>query len=98
MVGFLKKLFGGEEAADGAAKGARGDPVDYKGFTIEPAPYPEGGQHQLAGYISKTIEGEHREHHFVRADRFAAREEAERFAVVKAKQIIDEQGEAVLRE
>lgn len=91
-MSFLKSLFGGGKPG-GAATGAS---TEHKGFTITAAPYQEGGQWQLAGVISREIAGERREKRFVRADRFAAREEAESRALDKGRQLVDEQGDKVL--
>ena len=62
---------------------------------IRPAPYLEGGEYQVAGVIEKTVEGTTRTHSFVRADRMASPEEAVSFTVLKARQIIDQQGERI---
>jgi hypothetical protein len=90
-MSFLKKLFGGgaaKEEAAGAAKTA-----GHKGFTIEARPYAEGGQWQLAGVIWKDVDGARKEHRFVRADKFTDQGEAADIALVKGRQIIDEQGD-----
>jgi hypothetical protein len=89
-MSFLKSLFGGGKP-DGPAAPAASE--DYKGFTIEAAPYLEGGQYQLAGVIKKEIDGALREHRFVRADRFSSMDDAAQFTLVKGRQIIDQQGE-----
>ena len=67
--------------------------AEHKGFTIEARPYKEGGQFQLAGVISKEIGGVRKEHKYIRADRFTSLDEAADIALVKGRQIIDEQGE-----
>jgi hypothetical protein len=91
-MSFFKKLFGsGGTAAEAAPKSLKS--VEHKGFMIEAQPYKEGGQFQLAGMITKQIEGVRREHKFVRADRFTSADEAADFAISKGRQIIDEQGE-----
>jgi len=93
-MSFFKKLFGGGAAATSDA------PVKtttHNGYTIEARPYKEGGQFQLAGVISKEIDGVRKEHRFVRADRFTSIEEAADIALVKGKQIIDEQGAQIFR-
>jgi hypothetical protein len=88
-MSFLKSLFGGgSQSSDAPATTA-----EHKGFTISAAPYQEEGQWQLAGVISKDIDGQRKERRFVRADRFASREEAAKLAIEKGRQIIDEQGE-----
>jgi hypothetical protein len=71
--------------------------AEYKGFIIEARPYAEGGQYQTAGVISKDIDGIRKEHKFVRADRFAARDDAVDFCLAKGRQIIDEQGDSLFR-
>ena len=93
-MSFFKKLFGGggTPAAPKAVKSA-----EHKGFTIEAKPYKEGGQFQLAGVISKEIDGVRKEHKYVRADRFTSIDEAAEIALVKGRQIIDEQGENIFR-
>ena len=94
-MGLLSKLFGGGGGEAAAAK--EGDAVDYNGFSIHPAARPQGGQWLTAGVIRKEIGGEVKEHHFVRADTHASAESANDFAVVKGRQIIDEQGERLFR-
>lgn len=93
-MSFFKRLFGGGGTAAGpkSVKSA-----EHKGFTIEARPYKEGGQFQLAGMISKEIDGVRKEHSYVRADRFTSIDEAAEIALVKGKQIIDEQGENIFR-
>jgi len=89
-MSFWKKLFGGggSSAPTGPASSA-----EHKGFTIEARPYQESGQFQVAGVIAKG-EGEARkEHKFIRADRFPTIEEAADFALMKGRQIIDQQGD-----
>ena len=88
-MSFFKSLFGGSKAAK------PGKQAEHKGFLIEAQPYKEGGQYQLAGTISKDVDGARKEHRFVRADRFTAEEEAADFALAKGRQIIDERGEAI---
>lgn len=91
-MSFLKSLFGRREAKP-AGPAAPLKSTEYKGFTIHATPFAEGGQQQLAGVIEKEIDGELRSHRFIRADRFPGAEEAADFAIVKARQLIDEQGE-----
>ena len=93
-MSFFKKLFGGGGAAT-APKSVKS--AEHKGFTIEAQPYKEGGQFQLAGVISKEIDGVRKEHKYVRADRFTSIDEAAEIALVKGRQIIDEQGENIFR-
>lgn len=93
-MSFFKKLFGGGGTA-ATPKSVKS--AEHKGFTIEAQPYKEGGQFQLAGVISKEIDGVRKEHRYVRADRFTSIDEAADIALVKGRQIIDEQGENIFR-
>ena len=95
-MSFLKSLFGRKEAKPAAPAGPLKS-TEYKGFTIHATPFAEGGQQQLCGVIEKEIDGEMNSHRFIRADRFPGAEEAADFAIVKAKQLIDEQGERLLK-
>ena len=91
-MSLWKKLFGG----GGAAKEETPlDPVEYKGFLIRPAPFVEDGQYQTCGIITRQVGGELREHRFIRADRFAAKDDAVDVTLRKARQLIDEQGERI---
>jgi hypothetical protein len=89
-------LFGRKEAA-GEAPAAEAA-SEYKGYAIRPAPRKQGANWLLAGTIAKQFPEGLKEHHFVRADTFASRDEAVAFAVTKARQIIDEQGDRIFGE
>ena len=73
------------------------DAVDYKGYRIRPAPYRANGQFQTAGTIEKDFPDGVKEHRFVRAETHPGRDDAASFAIAKAKQIIDEQGDSIFR-
>ena len=90
-MSFWKKLFGGGAAGAEPA----GEPVEHKGYVITPTPFTEGGQYQTCGVISKVVDGETKEHRFIRADRFPARQDAIDVTVRKARQVIDEQGDRI---
>ena len=91
-MSFWIALFGRRPAAE-AAKGP--DPVEYKGFVIRAAPYKNNGGYQTAGVIEREINGERKEHRFIRADSYASYEDAVNFTLGKARQIIDLQGERI---
>lgn len=84
---FLSKLVGG----GGGEKPPEN--VEYEGYTICPAPRSQGGQFLTAGVISKTFPDGAKEQTFVRADTHSSREAACSHAIMKAQQIIDEQGD-----
>ena len=92
-MSFWSALFGKGGGAESTAKAA--DPVEYNGYVIRPAPYKSEGQFQTAGTIEKEIDGVRKEHRFVRADRYAAYDDAVNFSTNKARQIIDLQGDRI---
>lgn len=94
-MSFWKKLFSSSSEPEAPAKAVA--TAEHKGFVIEAMPYKEQGQWQLAGVISKDVNGERKEHRFIRADRFTDRDEAAQLALSKARQIIDEQGERLFK-
>jgi hypothetical protein len=90
-MSFLKKLFGG-----GSSPKPDTTPVateTHNGFTLHATPYQEQGQWQMCGVIEKEIAGELKSHRFVRADRFASKEDAAQFTMSKARQIVDQTGD-----
>lgn len=88
-MSFWKKLFGsGDGAAEGPVKS-----LEYKGYVIEAVPFADGGQFQLAGLISKTIDGVRKEHRFIRADKFQSRDDAADIAISKGQLIVDQSGD-----
>jgi hypothetical protein len=91
--GLWSRLTGG-----GEGEGAQEPPmeaIEYKGYRIRPAPYPAKGQFQTAGVIEKDFETGMKEHRFIRAETHASKDDAGAFAIAKAKQIIDEQGDRI---
>jgi hypothetical protein len=97
-MSFLKRLFGGggggasaEPPGPGGAKTIK--QLEHGGYLIEARPYPVDGQYQVAGLISRSVDGARREHVFVRADRCAAIEDAAEIAIRKGCQIVDQQGD-----
>ncbi|NBN63285.1 transcriptional regulator [Microvirga tunisiensis] len=70
---------------------------DYKGFLILAEPRQAGGQWQIAGRILKEVDGEAREHVFIRADQLPSRDEAADFMLRKARSMIDQQGDGIFR-
>ncbi len=95
MFAKLKSLFAGLAGGSGAAEAAPAETVEYKGYRIKPAPYPNNGVYQTAGTIEKDGPDGVREPRFVRADTPPHRDDAIAFAISKAKQIIDLQGDRI---
>ena len=92
-MSFWKKLFGSGEG--GGKTEPASEPVEHDGFIIRATPFTEGGQYQTCGIITKEIGGEVKEHKFIRADRFASRDDAVEVTLRKARQLIDQQGEKI---
>lgn len=91
-MSILSRLFGGKAKAD------PGEQVEiYKDFRIFPAPQAAEGGYRVAARIEKDIDGEVQVHQLLRADTIASLDEARVFCVRKARQVIDEQGEAIFR-
>jgi len=95
---LMSRLSGAAQAGDGGTGGKRGAALEYNGFLIQSAPLQDGSQWLTAGFISKTIGDEQKEHQFIRADTHASREDAEAFSLTKARLIIDEQGERLFEQ
>ena len=70
-------------------------PVEYKGYRIRPMPYRTNGLYQTAGIIEKDTPEGVKAHRFIRADTHQGRDDAIAFAISKAKQIIDLQGDRI---
>ncbi len=93
MFEKIAKLFSNlGSSGDGKSDAKAADPVAYKSFIIRPAPQHEGGHWHIAGSIVSEAEPEGAVHEFIRADTFTSHDEAVRFTVIKAQQIIDERG------
>jgi hypothetical protein len=87
-MSLLSRLFGG-------GSGSGKEPELYKDFRIFPEPQQAQGGYRIAARIEKDVDGETGRHDLLRADICQSAEEAERFSIMKAKQVIDEQGEAI---
>jgi hypothetical protein len=95
MFAKLKAMLAGLSGGSGGADGPPAEMVEYKGYRITPAPYRSDSAYQTAGTIEKDGPEGVRTHRFVRADTHPSREDAIAFAISKAKQIIDLQGDRI---
>ena len=91
-MSLLSKLFGG-----GSGKAAEVEPEVYQGYRVFAEPMPEGGKFRLAARIEKDVDGEVKTHQLIRADLLDGHEEAVSVSLAKARQVIDEQGDALFR-
>ena len=94
MLSKLKAAWARLASREAATSDAPAAPaVEYKGYRIRPAPYRTKDQYQTAGTIEKDTPEGVKEHRFIRADTYGNRDDAIAFAITKAKQIIDQQGD-----
>jgi hypothetical protein len=91
LMDVLRRMFGGSKGEGGAA--LPGEPVEYKGYAITPAPERTGSGWNTAGTITKEFPDGRKEHRFVRVDTHSSRDDALAFSITKAQQIIDQQGD-----
>jgi len=91
MFGKLKAALG--LGSERAAAEPELPAVEYNGYRIRPAPYRANNQFQTCGVIEKDFPEGAKQHRFVRAETHPSRDDAAAFAITKAKQIIDQQGD-----
>ncbi len=96
-MSFWKSLFGMGGGAAVNGKPATSKSLEHKGCLIEAQPYAADGQFQVAGLISKEIDGVRKKHKFVRADRYASLDDAAEFSISKGRQIIDQLGDSIFK-
>jgi len=87
-MSLFSRLFGGGSKPEA-------EPEIYNGYRIIAQPHSAEGGFRLGARIEKDVDGETKVHELLRADLIQSREEAERFSILKAKQVIDEQGERI---
>ena len=88
-MSWLKGVFGGGSTRPEA------EPETYKGFTILPQPIREGTSFRISALIEKEIDGEVKTHTLIRADTLGELTAATDASIGKAKQLIEEQGDAI---
>lgn len=91
ILSSLKGLFAGSESAPEKAE----DTVEYKGFSIVPAPMKDGGQYRVAATITKGEDEEQKTHNFIRSDLMPSRDECIEITLRKAKLTIDQLGDNI---
>lgn len=90
-MGFFSKLFGGGKPVEAKTT----EPVEYKGFLIYQEAIAENGQYRIAGRITKEIEGELKEHRFIRSDVVGNEADANDLMLKKAQMFIDQMGDSI---
>ncbi|MBU6951250.1 MULTISPECIES: HlyU family transcriptional regulator [unclassified Hahella] len=84
---FFKSMFGGEKAPEPE------DIIEHKGFQIILKPRNLGGNYGVGAIIRKEIDGEIREHQFIRADQIPSKEQCNEITLMKVKTAIDQLGD-----
>ena len=92
LMNSLRNLFG-----SGGTTESMHEAVEYQGYLIRPAPQRQASGWNTAGVISKEFADGVKEHSFVRVDTHSSQDDAVAFSVIKAQQIIDEQGDRLFR-
>lgn len=87
-MSLLSRLFG--KSAPAAP-----EPVLHKDFRIFPQPIREGGVFRIAARVEKDVDGQVRVHQLIRADTSPTLDEATSASLAKAKQAIDQLGDAI---
>lgn len=92
LMDSLRSLFGsGEKALP------QHEAVEYQGYRIRPAPQRQASGWNTAGVIIKEFPDGTKEYSFIRVDTHSSQDDAVAFSIIKAQQIIDEQGDRLFR-
>lgn len=92
---LLKKILGAGDSGQGEKAESLGEPIEYKGYEIFLQPRSLGGQFGVGGLIRKTVDGEAREHVFIRADQAPSRDLCNEITLQKARNAIDTLGDSL---
>lgn len=90
-MSIFSKLFGGGKAKPQA------EPELHNDFRIFAEPQSEQGGFRVAARIEKDIDGETKTHLMIRADKCQSMDEAVETSSLKAKMLIDQQGDSIFR-
>lgn len=92
-MSMLQALWARLTGAGTGSQEVAAEAVEYKGYRIRSTPYQSGSQYQTAGTIEKDFPSGVKQHRFVRAEAHPSKDEAVEFSLLKARQIIDQQGD-----
>ena len=94
MFKLIKSLFSGSPSME---QPNPQEAVEYSGFRIIPHPQNTKGGWSTEATIEKEIDGETKQHHFIRADSSSGREGAVALTLSKARATIDQLGDTIFR-
>lgn len=89
-MSILSKLFGSKPKP-------QAEPTRHNDYRIFVDPKSEQGGFRVAAKIEKDIDGETKIHQMIRADKCQSMEEAAETSLLKAKMLIDQQGDSIFR-
>lgn len=95
---WLGRWFGRSPAGARSSAPASDDPIEYKAYRIAPAPIAEGQVWRVAGEISLEVDGIRKTHRFIRADTLPDRDSAVQTMILKARLLIDQQGDRLFQQ
>lgn len=95
VLGILRKWIGGGNGGDGPTETAARE--TYEGLELLARPVAEGQIWRVAGRVQRIGDDDGPGHEFVRADTMSSHDEAVRMSLLKARQLVDEQGDRLLR-
>lgn len=93
-MSFFAKLFGG---GTDTPKTSNTPAEEHAGFKIYVEPMKEAAGYRISARIEKDVDGETQSHHMIRADVCQNLDEAHSTSLLKAKMLIDQQGDAIFR-
>lgn len=95
VLKFLRTLISGKTVSPGPT--TKAEPVHYQGYTIVATPRKVETGWTTEGDITKEMGGVLKSQHFIRIDTHSDRNDAISFSIIKAKKIIDEQGDVLFQ-
>ena len=91
-MGLFSRLFGSSPKQELVIES-----IEYNSFLIYPNSEADGSQFRIAGKVTKEINGELRDHRFIRSDVISSKNDADELMVRKAKMLIDQMGESIFK-
>jgi len=94
-MSLLKSLFGlGKKSTSDEAPVAAGS-REFNGYLIVATPMKAGHEFQVCGVISREIDGDRREHHFIRVDKLTSRDDCIELIFRKGEQMVAQMGDRI---
>ena len=91
-MGLFSRLFGSSSKKEPVIEA-----IEYKTYLIYPNSGADGSQFRIAGKVTKEINGELKEHRFIRSDVISSKNDADELMLRKAKMLIDQMGDSIFK-